>query len=310
MNRAQWGWIALAVIVAALVIAPFVLPAYRTTFLLFMFMYVTLASSWNIVSGYTGYVSFGHASFFGIGAYTAALLILRAGAHWLPASLAGAALAVVFALPLGFILLRLRGPYFAISMLGLSAALEMIALSWTPLTRGGAGLNLPPHQSAIEMYFAMGLAMTAVIILSRKIITSKFGLRLVALREDEIAAESLGINTTAHKVAAFAISAFFPALVGGFYAWYLSYIDPNSVFRPILSVGMVIMTMFGGIGTVLGPIIGAVFLNVISEIFWVQLPELHQAAFGGLIVLVILVMPGGVIRLLKDRGILPANWRT
>jgi branched-chain amino acid transport system permease protein len=290
-------------------ILPFVLPPYRTTFLLLTFMYITLASSWNIVSGYTGYVSFGHAAFFGLGAYTASLLIIRMGVHWLAAAIAGGLLAAAIALLLGGILLRLRGPYFAISMLGLSAACEVVASTWVTLTRGGAGLNLPPSLNLLQVYFGMGAAMIAVVLLSYRIITSKYGLRLIAIREDEGAADALGINTTAHKVSAFVLSAFFPGLVGGFYAWHLSYIDPNSVFRPILSIGMVIMAMFGGIGTVTGPVIGGALLSLLAEAFWARLPEFHRAAFGALIVVVVLFMPGGVMELMRQRGILPRNWR-
>jgi branched-chain amino acid transport system permease protein len=308
VRRAAWI-VGLVVVLAALAAAPFVLPNYRVTFLLLTFMYVTLASSWNIIAGYTGYASFGHAAFFGLGAYAASILMLRLDAHWLLASLAGGALAALIALPLGYTLLRLRGPYFAIAMLGLAAALEIIALTWVSLTRGGSGLNLRPSLNLMQVYYAMGLAMVAVIALSTWIVSSKYGLRLLAIREDEGAAEAMGINTTAHKVSAFALSAFFPGLVGGFYAWHLAYIDPASVFRPIISIGMVIMTMFGGIGTVTGPVIGAVLLNSVSEATWAQLPEFHRAVYGALIIAVILFMPGGVVNLLRRWRFMPRNPR-
>jgi len=304
------AWIAgVVVVLAVLAVAPLVLPSYRTTFLLLTFMYVTLASSWNIIAGYTGYASFGHAAFFGLGAYTAALLMMRLDAHWLLASLAGAVLAALVAMPLGYTLLRLRGPYFAIAMLGLAAAFEVVALTWESLTRGGSGLNLRPALNLMQVYYAMATAMVAVIALSTWIVSSKFGLRLLAIREDEVAAEAMGINTTAHKVSAFVLSAFFPGLVGGFYAWHLSYIDPNSVFRPIISIGMVIMTMFGGIGTVTGPIIGAVLLNGVSEITWARLPEFHRGVYGALIIAVILFMPGGVAKVLRRWNLMPRNRR-
>jgi branched-chain amino acid transport system permease protein len=303
----RWG--ALGVVLIVLATLPFVLPSYRTAFLLLTFMYITLASSWNIIGGYTGYVSFGHAAFFGLGAYAASLLITRLSVNWVIASLVGAFIAALFALPLGLILLRLRGPYFAISMLGLAAALEVVANTWVSLTRGGAGLSLPPTLSLVPVYFAMAIAMLAVIAVSRRIVTSRYGLRLIAIREDEQAAEAMGIDTTVHKVSAFVISAFFPGLVGGFYAWHLSYIDPNSVFRPILSIGMVIMTMFGGIGTVSGPIIGAALLSLFSEAFWARFPEVHRGVYGVLIIVVVLLMPGGIINLLRSRGIVPQNWR-
>lgn len=302
-------WIGILVVVAALAGVPFVVSNYVTTFLLLSFMYIGLASSWNIISGYTGYISFGHAAFFGVGAYTAALLILRGGVHWVLASLVGGLVALLIALPLGYTLLRLRGPYFAISMLGLAAAFEVIANIWEPVTRGGAGLNLPPNANLTQNYYAMLVVMLAVIGLSYRIITTKHGWRLIAIREDEAAAGVMGINTTLYKVAAYAISAFFPGVFGGLYAWQLAYIDPNSVFRAILSVGMVIMTMFGGVGTVVGPIIGGILLSILSELFWARLPEFHQAAYGTLIILIVLVMPGGIMSLLKSRGLLPANWR-
>ncbi len=308
MKRLVWI-VGVVLVLVALAIAPLMLPNYRVTFLALTFMYVTLASSWNIIAGYTGYVSFGHAAFFGLGAYTAMLLMQRLDVHWLLAAIAGGGLAVIVSLPLGYTLLRLRGPYFAIAMLGLAAAFEVVALTWVSLTRGGAGLNLRPSLNLMQVYYAMGLAMVAVIALSAWIVSSKYGLRLFAIREDEEAAEAMGINTTAHKVSAFALSAFFPGLVGGFYAWHLAYIDPSSVFRPIISIGMVIMTMFGGIGTVTGPIIGAVLLNSISEATWAQLPEFHRAVYGALIIVVILFMPGGVVNLLRRRGLMPSNRR-
>jgi len=296
-------------VLGTIAILPFVLPNYRIVFLQIMFMNVALASSWNIIAGYTGYVSFGHAAFFGLGAYTAALLIMRLGVHWPVAAIAGGVVAALVALPLGYILLRLRGPYFAISMLGLAAAFEVIANSWFDLTRGGAGLNLPPTLNLVQVYFAMAIAMLLVVGLSYRIVTSRYGLRLFAIRDDEQEAEVLGINTTLHKVSAFVLSAFFPGVLGGLYAWSLAYIDPNSVFRPILSISMVIMAMFGGIGTVIGPILGGVLLTAISEGLWSRLPLFHQAAYGALIVLVVLFMPGGIVNLFRSRGWVPRAWR-
>ena len=308
MRRARWV-VVLLIVLGTIAALPFVLPNYRVAFLQIMFMNVALASSWNIIAGYTGYVSFGHAAFFGVGAYTAALLIIRLGAHWVLAAVVGGLVAAAVALPLGFILLRLRGPYFAISMLGLAAAFEVVANTWFDVTRGGAGLNLPPTLNLVQVYFAMAIVMLVVVGLSYTIITSRYGLRLFAIRDDEQAAEVLGINTTVHKVSAFVLSAFFPGVLGGFYAWSLAYIDPNSVFRPILSIGMVIMAMFGGIGTVLGPILGGVLLTAISEGFWSRLPEFHRAAYGALIVVVVLFMPGGIVNVVRTRGWVPRTWR-
>lgn len=295
----------IALILAGIAFVPLAVPGYRVTFLLFAFMNVALASSWNLISGFTGYVSFGHVAFFGLGAYTASLLITEAGVPWLLAALVGGILAAFFALFLGGMLLRLKGPYFAIATLGLAEVLRVMAAAWVSVTGGGAGYYLPPQVETVPVYYAMAGLMVLVILVTRAIARSDFGLRLLSVREDEGAAEVMGINTTRHKIAAFMLSAVFPGVAGGLYAWQLSYIDPFSVFRPVLSVSMVIMTMFGGMGTVLGPVIGGFTLSVLAEAFWARLPEFHQAAFGALIVVVLLFMPGGVMALLRRRGIVP-----
>jgi branched-chain amino acid transport system permease protein len=229
--------------------------------------------------------------------------------YWLLAAMAGGLAAAAVAIPLGWILLRLRGPYFAIAMLGFAAALEVITASWDALTGGGKGINLPPSLNLMQVYFAMAIAMLTVIGLSYRILTSRYGLRLMAIREDEEAAEAMGINTTAHKVSAFVISAFFPGVLGGIYAWHLAYIDPNSVFRPIISIGMVIMAMFGGVGTVLGPVIGGLILNILGEVLWARFTEVHRGIYGLMIIVVVLLMPGGLLSVLRTRGLIPRSWR-
>ncbi len=307
LGQPALGWAVVVLIVAGIAVLPMVVPGYRITFLLFAFMNVALAASWNLISGFTGYVSFGHVAFFGLGAYAASLLITEAGVPWLVAAVAGGGTAALFALLLGAVLLRIKGPYFAIATLGLAEVLRVLAAAWVSVTGGGAGYYLPPKVQPVQVYYAMAGLMLAVVLLTRIIARSDFGLRLMSIREDEGAAEVMGINTTRHKIAAFMLSAVFPGVAGGLYAWQLSYIDPFSVFRPVLSVSMVIMTMFGGIGTVLGPVIGGISLSVLAEAFWARLPEFHQAAFGVLIVIVLLFMPGGIMALLRRRGIIPAG---
>lgn len=304
--RLSAGHVAVLLALAGIAFLPTVVPAYRTLFLVFLFMNVILASSWNLVSGFTGYTSFGHVAFFGVGAYTAAILITEYAFPWFVAPVLGGVVATGVALLLGVVLLRLKGPYFAIATLGLAEVMRVLAAAWVSVTGGGSGYYLPPQVNTISVYYLMGFLMVLIIIITRAIARSDFGLRLLSIREDEGAAEVMGIDTTRHKIAAYMLSAFFPGVVGGLYAWQLSYIDPFSVFRAHLSVNMVIMTMFGGMGTVLGPIIGGVTLTVLAELFWARLPELHQAASGILIVVVVLLIPGGIMSLLRRRGIVPA----
>jgi branched-chain amino acid transport system permease protein len=294
-------------LVAALaaLLLPAAAPAYLVTFSLQLFMYVVLASSWNIISGFTGYTSFGHVAFFGIGAYTAAILITRLGAAWPLAALAGGALALLLGLPVGAVCLRLRGPYFAIAMLGFAESLRLLATLWTSLTKGGTGITLPPIQTLVPTYYAMLACVAAALGVNYRIATSSFGLRLLSIREDERGAEAIGINTTAHKVAAFALSTIFPGIAGGLYAQYISYVDPSSIFLTLITVQTIIMTILGGAGTVLGPLLGATAISVVQEVLWARFPHVHQGILGVLIIGVILFLPGGVVEVLKERRILP-----
>jgi branched-chain amino acid transport system permease protein len=292
-------------IVAVLAVLPAFLSGYHVSFLIQVFMWIALAGSWNIISGFTGYVSFGHVAFFGIGTYTAALLITKAGWHWLPAGLAGAIPAMLLALAIGYPCLRLKGPYFAISMLGLNEVVRALVSYFEGFTGGGSGISLPPIVATIPVYYAMGAVALAVPLVTYFIITSRFGLRLLSIREDELAAEVMGINTARYKLYAFLLSAAFPGIVGGFYAWYASHIEPMSVFPLITTITMIIMCLFGGSGTVLGPVLGAVLLSVIQEAVWARFLWVHQALLGTLIVAVVLLMPRGILGILRQYYPLP-----
>ena len=298
--------IALALpIVAVLAILPALLSGYHVSFLIQVFMWIALAGSWNIISGFTGYVSFGHVAFFGIGTYTAALLITKAGWHWLPAGLAGSIPAMLLALVIGYPCLRLKGPYFAISMLGLNEVVRALVSYFEGFTGGGSGISLPPIVATVPVYYAMGAIALTVPLVTYFIITSRFGLRLLSIREDELAAEAMGINTARHKLYAFLLSAAFPGIVGGFYAWYASHVEPMSVFPLITTITMIIMCLLGGSGPVLGPVLGAVLLSIFQEMVWARFLWVHQALLGTLIVAVVLLMPRGILGILRQYYALP-----
>ncbi|GIX46897.1 MAG: branched-chain amino acid ABC transporter permease [Candidatus Tectimicrobiota bacterium] len=279
-------------------------PQYVVSLVLFVFMFIALAESWNLLSGYTGYVSFGHVVFFGVGAYTTAITMTRWGLAWLPASLLGGVAAVGLALLIGYPCLRLKGPYFAISMLGLSEVVRLLALYLEPLTGGGMGISRirpPTPDPTPVVYWAMEAMAVLVVAVTYAIDRAQFGLRLKSIREDELAAEAMGINTTAYKMYAFLLSAFFPGIVGGIHAYYLSYIEPDSTFALLYTINMAIMTIFGGRGTVWGPVIGAVTLYLVSEAVWVRFPFLHLVLFGLVIMIVVLFMPRGVLGWIATR---------
>lgn len=303
MNRLAWG--IGVMIIAGLSLMPFFVTGYITTLTIQIFMWITLAASWNLISGLTGYVSFGHVAFWGTGAYTAAILISKAGWHWLPAGLAGSVTAAALALVIGYPCLRLKGPYFAISMLGLNEVVRALVSYFESFTGGGDGLSLRPTLSIQPIYYAMGGLALGVVVVTYRILTSRFGLRLLSIREDELAAEAMGMNTARLKLYAFLLSAAFPGIAGGFYAFYASHIEPVGTFQLLYTITMIIMCLFGGRGTVLGPVIGATSLSIFQELVWARFLFVHQAIFGALIIGVVLLMPRGILGLLHQRYRLP-----
>jgi len=219
------------------------------------------------------------------------------------AGLATAAVAVV----IGYPTLRLRGPYFAIAMLGLTEIARIVVTAWEGVTLGGLGVYLPILRDSAPNYYAMLAVAVAAVVVSYWVGSSAFGLKLRSIRDDEIAAEAMGIATTRLKLAAFTLSAFFPGVAGAVYARHVGFIDPPAVFAVIWSIRAIATSILGGQGTILGPIVGAVVLTLVSETVWARNPFLYQIIFGGLIVLVVLFLPGGLMELLQRLGWLPRS---
>jgi branched-chain amino acid transport system permease protein len=301
LRRLNGRWVG-AVLVTFVLLAPLVINDYHQSFLLQVFMVIALAQAWNLISGMTGYVSFGHAAFFGVGAYAGALF-LTWGFPWWLAVIKGAGIAALLAVPLGFLTLRLRGPYFAIAMLGLNEVGRIVATLWVNVTHGGSGLTLSPEllPSLDVKYFTMfGLALAATLLVAW-VHRSRFGLELRAIREDEEAAEMVGVNTTRDKVIAFVLSAVIPGAVGAVYVMYTSYLNPASAFDNARNIEMIVVVLFGGSGTVWGPILGAGTVMILRELLWAQFPSAHLAALGVLLLVVVLYLPGGLISILRVR---------
>ena len=292
----------LAALLVALVALPGFLSVYLRSFAMFTMMYVVLALSWNIISGFTGYTSFGHVAFYGIGAYACAILVADYGWPWVPTLVVAAAVGALVAIAIGYPVLRLKGPYFAIAMLGTAEGTRVIATVWDGLTHGGLGISLPSAETSWATYYAMLVLMGVTIVVSYVVGHSRFGIRLSAIREDEVAAEALGIDATRYKLAAFTLSAVFPAVAGGIQAYKVLYIDPPSVFFVQITIAMALMSMLGGKGTVIGPIVGAVLLYTVQELTWVNFPSAHLIAYGLFIVIVARFMPRGLMGFAIDRG--------
>jgi branched-chain amino acid transport system permease protein len=262
-----------------------------------IFLYVTLASSWNILGGFTGQTSLGHAAFFGLGALATRLLWID-GFPIFPSIMAGGLLAVVFALLIGVPSFRLKGVYFAIGTLALAQILYITVGNAFPTIAALPVEDLVGYQLAPRYYLFLGLAVI-VVAFAYLIANSRLGLGMMAVREQEDAAESLGISALRHKLLALGISAFFTGLGGGAFAYYHVSYYYQFPFSPIWSLDMLTMVYIGGTGTVLGPIIGAVFFVVLKEFLVLNVGEYHLIIFGTLFILVVLFLPGGIISLWK-----------
>jgi branched-chain amino acid transport system permease protein len=297
----------LAATVLFFALFPLFADAYRVSFILLLFMYLTLAGSWNIITGYAGYLALGHVAFFGMGAYTSALLVTRFAIPWPVGALAGGVAAAVGAAVMGGICLRLRHIFFAIATLAFSEAVRVLFLSWDRVTGGGFGISIPPESHLAPFYYGMFGCAIGTVGMTFLIARSDFGLRLLAIREDEDAAESVGVDTTRSKIIAFILSAVLCGIAGGIYAPYITYVEPISVFSVLITTQLIVMAIFGGTGTVWGPVIGVAVLGTLQEIFWANFPYFHRVLFGALIVVTMLFMPNGLIELLKHKGVLPRS---
>ncbi len=260
------------------------------------FLFITIAIGWNILGGYTGQISFGHASFFGVGAYTTAILWLRLGVHPLLTIPLGGLLAAVFGVLWGYPLLRLRGYFFAIATIGVGEATRVLASFWESLTGGSSGLTLPVPKvfSKVPFYYEMLIIALIVFIVSVWAYRSKFGLGLFAIKDDIDASETLGVNTPLYKILALALSGFIVGIGGSFYAQYIFYVEPGDVFSFEKSVNLILINIVGGIGTIFGPIFGALIFLVLQEFVLVLFPNLHLLVYGLLLVVIIIYQPNGL----------------
>lgn len=265
-------------------------------------MWIGLAIAFDVIAGYTGYLNFGHGAFFGLGAYTTAILMMQA--HW-PFAMAlpvGGLLAGVGALIAGLPTLRLKGAYFAIATWALSRALQQLALI-LDITGGPDGMRLPAFLNPHFFYYLM-LAIVAVTfaLLWFLLEKSPFGLKLKAIREDDQGAMALGLNPTKLKMQAFILSAVPTGILGGVYAYWITFIDPASTLGDLISDQALVMVVFGGMGTLIGPVIGAILIFAFKTVFWAYLSDfqlLYLIILGAVIALSVVFMPNGLWGTLK-----------
>ena len=289
------------IILAVLALLPFLgLSSYVMHILVLVVMWSVIGMAWNVLGGYTGQVSFGHAAFFGFGAYTAGILYQKLGisAWWgIPACVI---VLTVLSLLIGYICLRLRGAYFALATLALGEICRVTAENLVDFTQGNMGIMIRERTWIDKTWYFYVILLIAALtyIIIKLVMESKLGYYFVAIREDQDAAESLGIDTTLYKTISLCLSGVFTGIAGAFYMNYMGYIDPSIVF-PLydLSIVTVMVVMVGGAATYWGPIVGAVIMVFLAEEIR-SLPYIgaaHQTIFGIILIFIIMFLPNGIV---------------
>ena len=304
-NRMRGKYVYLPLILILLFVFPVVKPPlFFLTLFFSVFMYVGLTESWNLMGGYTGYISLGHIAFFSTGAYTTAVLMNRFGASPFATAILGGLFASIVAALVGYPVLRLKGAYFTISSMLLSVVMQLIFMNWE-FVGSSTGLwykLLPVSIETNRLIFyevMLGLA-TVITLLVRWVETSKFGAGLIAIREDEDVAKTMGINTPRLKIRAFILGAFLAGVVGGVYGYYMSYVHPEVTFNINTSLLILLMSFFGGCRTWTGPLLGAVVLSLMNQLIVTFIgAEISRIIYGLLLVIVIIFMPDGVLQYVK-----------
>jgi branched-chain amino acid transport system permease protein len=294
------------VIVLALLLPVFASDPATTNTAVFVAMYVGLATAWNIMGGYTGYISLGHAAFFGFGAYAFGLVLAHLGVAggyepFLFVPVAGI-LTAILAVGIGWVALRTRAATFVIVTIAMMFMVQLLAENLVGLTGGGAGLSfpVPPWTGDFynnPFYYAMLLMALVALGISWWIRRSKFGLGLLAIRDDEDKALAVGVPAHAYKLVAFIVSAALVGMIGAVYGYYVTYIYPQFAIDPLIGLSMVLMAFFGGLGTLWGPVIGAVILEYIQLNFAYNFgaSQLYLVFYAAVFLVVIRLMPRGIV---------------
>lgn len=307
----SWVWIG-GVLVALLAFPIVQRSQYYQHVMVMTMMAAVLASSWNILGGYTGYTSLGHAAFFGLGGYLVALAHNQFGWHPFISTWFLGIIVMFVALILGWIALRTHGSAFVVVTIAMVFIFRIVALNLGDITNGArgltqarpgwAGVQWSPEFIKIPFHYIMLALLCLTVFVSWRIRLSKFGLGLVAIREDEGKAEAVGIDTMVYKVLAFGISAYFVAVAGGIYSYFFTYIDPQFIFDILTSVTMVLIALLGGRGTLWGPVLGAFIMEPLEN--WLVGTfggtQIHLTVFGLVLLGVMLFMPQGILPSLSD----------
>jgi branched-chain amino acid transport system permease protein len=303
-GQVSWFEIVLLVMSVGLVVSG-IAPSLQDVILL-SFLFAGLGLAWNIAGGYAGLISFGHSAFFGVGAYTSTILLLRYDISPWIGIWAGAAIAGLFGAVLALICARLRGPFFILSTLAFAEVVRIGALNWASLTGGPEGLSIPPMASLVGMVFASKTTYAALMLgylvfvdaITKGLEASRFGYYLFAIRDNEDAAAAAGVNPLLGRTAAMALSAALTGVGGSLFAQYFLYLDPTYVISPELSFQFALLPAVGGLGTAIGPVLGSFLITPLSELLRSHLGNaaagLHLVIYSLGLIVVMLYFPAGL----------------
>lgn len=304
------GFITFIVLTVPLIVD---MPYLIHTFIM-VFLFATMGLGWNLIGGYAAQLSLGHSAFFAIGAYTAVLFVIYKNLTPLIGGLIGVGLAVVAALIIGYPCFRLRGPYFSLATIASAEIIRILLLHFKQFTGGANGIPLPfkgtnplflQFSSKVPYYYLSFILLIFVLTLARTLEKAKMGRYLAAIREDQDAAESLGVSTHKVKLKALMISAAITAACGVIYAFTVGYIDPDSVASIALSIEIAVVVIVGGVGTLWGPVIGAAVVVLLTELTNMYLGAIRSGAslvlYGLLLIIVIIAKPGGLISMFTPK---------
>jgi branched-chain amino acid transport system permease protein len=267
----------------------------RLSYVFYLMFWVTMASAFNIIFGMTGYLPFGYVAFYGVGAYITAAFWSRLGIPVPVAILFGGGVGLLLSL-LFAPTLRIRGIYFAIVNFSCAMALRIVVANLPEAWAGGSlGISLSEAYRPMKSFYVMLALMATTVWTVNWISKSRLGIALRCIREDPEAAEVLGVNVARTRLKAWMLAALFPSLAGGIDAWYTAIIDPNSSFNLMITTKTIVYAMFGGLGTVVGPVIGSVSLYALDDLIWGAFPLLNLVILGGMIVFLILFLPRGIV---------------
>jgi len=299
----RWQLIVGLVAVVLLALVPFVIPGeFWPGFILGLMVFMILAIGFNIIAGYAGQFSLGHVFFYGIGGYIGAVSVVKFGLSWQVGLILAGIGAILVAIPVGYITLRLHGIFFAFGTLAVAEMARIGFLSWG-YVGAAAGIPFPPNfPFDLTVFYLITLSLLVLSVLLNVFHDrSQYGVKLQALRDDETKAKAIGINTWLYKNVAFVLSGILPAMAGAVQTYFFLFIDPRGAFNPLISITMQLMVVLGGIGTIAGPLLGGSVFYGVREVASFTFPQLHFLVTGLLMIVLIIYMPEGVAGWVMDQ---------